>query len=92
MTTSNKNAWVVYILKCADDSFYTGITNDITARITAHKNGTGAKYTKGRSPLTLVYLEECENRSTATKREIGIKRLRKIDKEKLIAQTKIKRP
>ena len=84
MTTSNKNAWVVYILKCADDSFYTGITNDITARITAHKNGTGAKYTSTRRPVKLVYLEPQSTRTDAMKRELAIKKLKRIQKSKLV--------
>ncbi len=68
-------AWYVYILQCADSTFYTGITTDIDRRISEHESGTGAKYTKGRAPLKLVYSEECDNRSIASKREINIKRL-----------------
>ncbi len=75
--------WVVYILKCADDTLYTGITNDLPARITAHESGQGAKYTRGRAPLKLIYSENCENRSSATKREMVIKKLSRLDKEKL---------
>ena len=75
--------WVVYILKCADGSLYTGITNDLKSRITAHENGTGAKYTKGRAPFTLMYQEKYENRSEASKREIQIKHLNKTEKLKL---------
>ncbi len=72
--------WVVYILKCNDESLYTGITNDLTARINAHENGQGAKYTKGRGPFTLLYTEDHENRSSASKRENAIKRLSRSEK------------
>ncbi len=74
------NGWVVYILKCADNTLYTGITNNIDARIIAHTQGRGAKYTKGRAPLTLIYQEPCESRSEATKRECQIKALPRTKK------------
>jgi putative endonuclease len=61
--------WVVYILRCADDTYYTGITNDLDARVKAHNDGTGAKYTKPRTPVKIVYQEECLDRSAASKRE-----------------------
>ncbi|MGY8815117.1 MAG: GIY-YIG nuclease family protein [Gammaproteobacteria bacterium] len=72
--------WCVYILKCGDASLYTGITNNIQARLQAHENGTGAKYTKGRAPFTLIYIENCVNRSAASKREAQIKKLSHKDK------------
>lgn len=72
--------WYVYILECADQTFYTGITTDIERRLAEHEQGKGAKYTKGRSPLTLVYSEKYKNRSEATKREIEIKALPKESK------------
>tara|TARA_R110002072_G_scaffold5447_3_gene35041 strand:- start:45 stop:302 length:258 start_codon:yes stop_codon:yes gene_type:complete len=77
-------AWFVYILKCGDDTLYTGITTDIPRRLSVHESGKGAKYTKGRGPLALVYQEECSNRSMASKREIEIKALPRSDKEILI--------
>ena len=77
--------WVVYILKCADDTFYTGITNDLDARVAAHEEGTGAKYTKGRGPFEIVYVEDCENRSEASSREFAIKKLSRTEKLQLIA-------
>lgn len=80
----NAMSWTVYILQCADDTLYTGITNDLNARIDAHAAGTGAKYTKGRGPFTLAYQEPCENRSEASKREIAIKRLSRAEKNTLI--------
>lgn len=76
--------WFVYILKCGDDTLYTGITTDISRRLSVHESGKGAKYTKGRGPLTLVYQEECLDRSMASKREIEIKALSRSDKENLI--------
>lgn len=67
--------WVVYILECKDGSLYTGITDRLPQRLAAHRAGKGAKYTKGRGPLILRYLEDCETHSDALKREIQIKRL-----------------
>jgi len=77
--------WVVYILKCSDGSFYTGITNDLEARVAAHSDGSGAKYTKGRGPFEIVYTEECDDRSHASSREFAIKKLSRADKVKLMA-------
>ncbi|MEH6404894.1 MAG: GIY-YIG nuclease family protein [Sneathiella sp.] len=76
--------WIVYILKCGDGSLYTGITNNVVKRLAAHEAGTGAKYTKGRGPLLLVYEEPCLNRSDASKRELNIKSLSKQQKQKLV--------
>lgn len=67
--------WFVYILRCADGTLYTGITPDVEARLEAHRKGTGARYTRGRSPLTLAYCEETPGRSEALKREWALKRL-----------------
>ena len=75
--------WVVYILECKDGSLYTGITDRLQYRLAAHRAGKGAKYTKGRGPLKLRYLEDCENHSEALKREFAIKRLRKQEKWEL---------
>lgn len=72
--------WTVYILRCGDGSLYTGITNDLDARIAAHEAGMGAKYTKGRGPFELVYSEACSGRSEATRREIAIKKLSRVQK------------
>ena len=79
----NLMSWVVYILKCADDTLYTGITNDLEDRVKAHENGQGAKYTRGRGPFEVIYQEQCKNRSVASKREIAIKSLNKEEKLKL---------
>ncbi|MCG2731159.1 MAG: GIY-YIG nuclease family protein [Acetobacterium sp.] len=75
----------VYILKCNDNTLYTGWTNNIEARIGVHNSGNGAKYTRGRLPVTLVYLESFETRSEALSREIAIKRLSKKKKMELIS-------
>ncbi len=75
---------VTYILRCADGTLYTGWTNDIEKRVKAHNSGTGAKYTRSRSPVTLVYLERFETEGEARKREYAIKRLTRAEKEKLI--------
>jgi len=68
-------SWIVYILQCADGTLYTGITNDFERRMAEHEAGQGAKYTKGRGPLRLVYQETCQGRGLASKREIEIKSL-----------------
>lgn len=76
----------VYILRCGDDSLYTGWTNDLEKRLTAHRSGKGAKYTRGRGPVNLVYLEELPDKSSAMKREAAIKKLSRPQKEALIAK------
>lgn len=74
----------VYILKCGDGSFYCGYTNDIEKRLEKHKSGKGAKYTRSRLPLEIVYVENFDNKSDALKRECEIKKLSRIKKEKLV--------
>lgn len=76
-------SWVVYILKCADNTLYTGITNDLEARIAAHEAGLGAKYTKGRGPFAVVHREDFADRSAASKREFEIKKLSRVEKLEL---------
>ena len=80
-------SWYVYMVRCRDNSLYTGSTNDLSRRIQVHNSGKGAKYTKSRLPVTLVYREECPDKSTALKRECEIKRLTKVKKEQLAAET-----
>ena len=72
------------MLRCKDNSIYTGITNDLKKRIEAHLSGNGSKYLRGKSPLKLVYKENFLDRSDASKREIEIKKLKKKEKEILI--------
>ena len=76
--------WYVYILKCNDGTLYTGITNDLGKRFSSHNKGTGAKYTKTRTPVEIVYHEEATDRSEASKREYQIKKLSRLAKENLI--------
>ncbi len=76
--------WHVYILRCADNTLYTGVTTDIERRIHEHNiKSSGAKYTKAKRPVTLVYSEAVPNRSAALKREAAIKKLSKREKENL---------
>lgn len=78
------NEYIVYILKCSDGTLYTGITNNLTARLEKHRIGKGAKYVRSRLPFKLVYTEQSINRSTASIREAEIKRFSKPQKLKLI--------
>lgn len=73
-----------YIVKCKDGSLYTGWTNDLEKRIIAHNEGKGAKYTKSRRPVTLVYYETFETKEEAMSREYHIKRMSRSEKEKLL--------
>lgn len=73
-----------YILKCGDGSLYTGWTNDIAARLRQHQSGKGAKYTRGRGPLELVYLEVYDTKSEAMSREARIKHFSRNEKMKLL--------
>ena len=77
------SGWV-YIVRCADGTLYTGATTDIQARIKVHNAGKGAKYTRGRLPVTLVFSEECPDYHAAQSREWHIKQMSKKEKEKLI--------
>ena len=76
-----------YILKCADGSYYTGWTTDLEKRVSKHNSGNGAKYTRCRLPVELVYYEKHEDKSAAMKREYQIKQLSRSQKEALINQT-----
>jgi putative endonuclease len=78
-------SWVVYILKCGDNSLYTGITNNLEGRLLAHEEGRGAKYTKGRGPFEVVYQKGYASRSKATVKEIEIKKLSLEEKRELIS-------
>lgn len=77
--------WHLYILRCKGNKLYTGIAVDVQKRFEAHCAGKGAKYTRGRGPLTLEYQETCGNHSQALKRELEVKRLSREKKEELIA-------
>ncbi|HCI52139.1 MAG TPA: endonuclease [Gallionella sp.] len=78
--------WVCYLLRCADDTLYCGITNDLDKRLYAHNAGTAAKYTRARGPVALVFSESCADRSAASKRELAIKKLTRGEKLLLIAR------
>ena len=74
----------VYVLQCADGSLYTGYTTDVERRVAEHDAGEGAKYTRGRTPVELVYTESFDSRSTAMSREYEIKQLSRRAKERLV--------
>ena len=76
--------WSVYILRCSDGTLYTGIAPDVQKRLMLHNAGKGAKYTRGRGPVELVYQEQLEDRAAASKREYAIKQLSRADKLHLI--------
>jgi len=76
--------WCVYILRCADGTLYTGIAADLQRRLEAHRAGQGARYTRGRLPVRVVYREPCANRSKASRREATIKRLPRRQKLALV--------
>jgi putative endonuclease len=77
--------WFVYLLKCSDNSLYCGITNNLNKRINTHNKGLGAKYTKYRLPVSLMYYEVLESKSDALKREYQIKQLTRQEKLNLIS-------
>lgn len=79
-----KEIWYLYILRCGDDSLYTGITTDVDRRLAAHRSGKGAKYTRGRGPLSLVYRETYGSHGQALRRELEIKALSREEKLQLI--------
>lgn len=78
--------YTVYILRCADGSLYTGIARDAQKRLAQHNAGKGAKYTRSRRPVELVYTEPASDKSAALKREIAIKKLSHADKQQLITK------
>ena len=78
-------SWFVYLLRCGDGSLYTGIARDVRARLEQHVRGRGARYTRGRGPLTLIHVEEAATRGDAQRREAAIRRLRREAKEALAA-------
>ena len=84
-TEDNDGGWQVYIVRCADDTLYTGVARDVEKRVLEHNESPrGAKYTKGRRPVVLMYSEDCDDRSQALRREHVIKQLSRTEKIKLI--------
>ena len=79
-----EETWFIYILRCADGTLYTGIAPDVEKRLQKHNEGKGAKYTRGRTPVELVYREEHPTRAEASKREYQIKQLSRAEKLALI--------
>jgi putative endonuclease len=84
MNETSSSSWWTYIVECADGTYYTGSTNEINRRVAQHNNGTGAKYTRSHRPVSLVYVEQFQDRSTAMKRESQIKKLQHWEKRQLI--------
>jgi len=86
-TNPASDSWFVYIVQCKDQSLYTGIAKNLVKRLQAHNHGRdGAKYTRARRPVRLVYLEMFSSRSAAAKREYALKQLRRVEKLRLIAR------
>ena len=83
MKRKGKASWHVYLLRCCDDSLYCGISNDLLARVDKHNSGLGAKYTRSRRPVSLVYSRPLKNHGAALKHEYRIKQMSKAEKEKL---------
>ena len=87
------STWFVYLLRCADNTLYTGITTDLNRRLDEHNGKTstnkGARYTRSRRPVCLVYSETLANRASASQREYAIKKLSRCAKEQLISSTNI---
>jgi putative endonuclease len=77
--------WFVYVVRCNDGTLYTGIARDVKARIAMHEAGRGARYTRGRGPLTLCAKKRCSSKSEALKLELAIKRLSRDEKQQLTA-------
>ena len=90
MKKNGKADWAVYILRCSDGSLYTGTTNDIDRRVKMHNAGQGAKYTKTRRPVTIVFQKKRMTRSQALIRECAIKSLPKKEKEALVSKRRKK--
>ncbi|MCE2725373.1 MAG: GIY-YIG nuclease family protein [Planctomycetaceae bacterium] len=84
----DSSRWLVYLLRCRDGSLYTGITNDLPKRLKAHAAGRASKYTRSRLPVRLAYKEAQRSKSAALKREAAIKRLRRAEKDRLLAPRK----
>lgn len=81
---SNPEPWFVYLLRCADGTFYAGITTDLARRVAEHNSGqAGAKYTRARRPVTLAWSEPAPDRSAAARREYAVRRLPRAEKERL---------
>jgi putative endonuclease len=87
--SAKKKSWTVYMVRCANGSLYTGITNDLKARLAVHNSGKGAKYTAAFGPVELVWKKRKKDRSSASKLEAAIKKLPRARKDLLVAGGKI---
>jgi putative endonuclease len=83
----NSSGWQVYMILCSDRSLYTGITTDVERRFAEHASGRGAKYFRGREPVTLVYLEGGHDRASASRREASLKKLPTAKKRQLAGRS-----
>ncbi len=83
--------WCVYVLRCRGGTLYTGATNDLAARLARHAAGKGARYTRSRLPVALIFVERAADRSAALKREAALKRLARAEKLALIARRRTPR-
>lgn len=79
-TVSARDPWYVYLLLCADDTLYCGIARDVAARVRSHNAGKGARYTRGRGPLTVLATRRCHDRGLALRIELAVKRLTRSEK------------
>jgi putative endonuclease len=84
MTTTRSPVHYVYVLECSDGSFYTGYTTDVERRVTEHDAGDGAKYTRGRTPVELVHVEQYDSKSAAMSREYELKQFTRTQKERVV--------
>ena len=79
------NNWIVYVLRCGDDSLYTGVTTDLRRRVDEHESGSGSKYVRSRLPVSVAYVEMGHDQSSALSREYEIKQMSKTQKEDLVS-------
>ena len=84
--SENEKPWMLYMIECADGSFYTGVTNDIERRLAEHNEGLASRYTRSRRPVKLRYHEICRDRNHALVRECAVKLLSRREKEALLAR------
>ncbi|MFB6249654.1 MAG: GIY-YIG nuclease family protein [Salinibacter sp.] len=85
-STASGNGHYVYVVECSDGTYYTGYTTDVERRVAEHNAGEGAKYTRGRRPVTLVHAEAFDSQSRAMQREHAIKQLRRAAKEQIVEE------
>lgn len=84
--------WRLYVLECADGSWYTGVTNDLPRRLARHAAGTASRYTRGRRPVKIVHQERCRDRSSALRKERSVKALSKAQKLQYVAKKRRPEP